>query len=136
MTHELIDVAAAVIRRDGRYLICRRRPGDKSGGLWEFPGGKREVGETLEQCAVREIREELGCEIEPGGLLHVVDTHWGGPVYRIHFFAAVLAGGEPRPIECSELAWVEPAGLGGYEFLPANREMLKMLASGGSPGVS
>ncbi len=64
------QIAAAVFRRAGKVLLCRRpeKPGDSCAGLWEFPGGKREPGESLEQCLIRECREELGIEVRPVGI--------------------------------------------------------------------
>jgi len=129
----VIDVAAAVIRHDGRYLICRRKPEDTSGGLWEFPGGKREDGETLEACVVREIMEELGCGIAAGPCLAVVDSVYGDRAFRIHFLEARLVSGTPRTIECSELAWVTPGELGRYDFLKPNLAILPLLAGSGAP---
>jgi 8-oxo-dGTP diphosphatase len=123
----VIDVGAAVIKRDGKYLICQRRPGDSSGGLWEFPGGKREPGETLEACVVREIREELGCGVAAGALVTTVDSVYGGRSFRIHFFSATLLDGEPQTLECAALAWVKPADLTGYEWLKPNLALLPLL---------
>lgn len=128
----VVDVAAAVVERDGRFLICRRRGVDPdqggSPGLWEFPGGKREAGETLEQCLVREIREELGCEIEPGRLIHAMEVDTPGRTLVLHFFEARLVAGEPRPLDCAELAWAAPHALGSYDFLPANGDLIRRLA--------
>lgn len=127
-----VEVAAAVVERDGRYLICRRHgvDPDQGGapGLWEFPGGKREAGETLAQCLVREIREELGCGIEPGALIHVVEVAASGRTLVLHFFAARLVAGDPRPLDCAELAWAGPSDLSSYAFLPANGELIRRLA--------
>src|SRR5262245_15313555 len=69
-----IEVAAGVVFRDGQVLITQRRPGDHLGGLWEFPGGKREPGETFEVCLQRELKEELGIEVDVGEWLDSV-TH-------------------------------------------------------------
>src|SRR5216117_3701039 len=77
MSRSAIEVAAGVVFRDGRVLITQRRPDDHLGGLWEFPGGKRESGETFEECLQRELREELGIEVEVGEWLGSV-THLSG----------------------------------------------------------
>jgi len=130
----VVEVAAAVIRRDGKYLICRRRPGDSGAGLWEFPGGKVEPGESLPACAVREIREELGCGIVAGAELESVAVRYGDRELRVHFLAATLVDGEPRPIECDELAWAAPEEFGRYAFLGANGAITARLARDTGPG--
>ncbi len=131
-----VDVAAAVIRRGGRFLICRRMPEDSSGGLWEFPGGKREPGETLAQCLEREITEELGCTVAAGALLERIEVDRGDKQLAIHFYAATLVAGEPRPIECSELAWAAPAEFGRYDFLKPNLALVARLAAGAAPRLA
>ncbi len=124
-------MAAAVVRRGGRYLICRRRDvdADQGGapGLWEFPGGKREEGEALAACLVREIREELGCAIEPVELLERVEIATPGRTLVLHLFSCRLVSGEPRPLDGPELAWVAPADLLSYEFLPSNEDLVMRL---------
>ena len=122
-----LQVAAALIARDGRYLICRRRPGAHLGGLWEFPGGKREGGESLEDCLVREIREELGVDVS-APVLHAVLTH-AYPERRVelHFFRCAIMRGEPECLGCAELRWVAPRDLHGYEFPPADRSVIQRL---------
>ena len=126
------DVAAAVILRAGKYLICRRRgvDGDQGGapGLWEFPGGKREPGESLEECLVRELREETGCAVVAGRLLERVDVPTPARLLRLHFFEATLAAGEPRPLECAAVAWAAPSELLSYAFLPPNEPLVRRLA--------
>lgn len=121
------DVAAAVIRQDGKVMICRRMEGDSGGGLWEFPGGKREDGETLEQCVVREIREELGAGVRVGELIATIPAEWKGRALLLHFFDATIVSGEPTPIEVAKIEWVEPARLADFEFLPSNEPLIRRL---------
>lgn len=116
-----------MVRRNGLYLICRRLPGDSSGGLWEFPGGKVEPGESLAACVTRELREECDCAIRPGGLLLTVPVRYGDRELRIHFLAARLVGGEPRPVECDRVEWAAPSTFPRYEFLGPNRGILARL---------
>ena len=121
-----INVVAAVIERAGRILIARRHAGSHLGGLWEFPGGKRQPGETPEAALVREIREELDAAVTIGELLD--DVEWTYPEKRVRllFFRCVLRG-EPRAAEGQEIAWVAPADLDRYEFPPADGRLIERL---------
>jgi A/G-specific adenine glycosylase len=118
------DVAAAVIWRDGEVLITRRPPRGLLGGLWEFPGGKREPGENLEDCLVREVREELGIEIGVGSLLTSVEhayTHFRITLYAYH---SRVISGQPQCRACTDWKWVRPSRLGEYAFPAANHAII------------
>lgn len=107
-------VTAAVIQRDGRVLLARRPSAGLLGGLWEFPGGKVEPGESLPQALRRELREELGVEAEIGpetGVYRHAYTHFK---VTLHAFRCALLSGEPQPLAASELAWALPADLPRY----------------------
>lgn len=121
-----IDVVAAVIERAGRILIARRHADSHLGGLWEFPGGKRQTGETAEAALVREIREELDTAVSVGDLLDDVEWRYPEKTVRLRFFRCALEG-EPRAAEGQEIAWVAPADLGRYEFPPADAGLVARL---------
>ncbi len=124
------DVSAAVIEDgQGRILICRRREGGSCAHLWEFAGGKREEGETDEECLIRECREELDVEITVGGLL--LETFHRYPEYDvdIKFFSAEIVSGEPKLLVHETLRWAGPEDFDGLEFCPADREILKLLSA-------
>jgi 8-oxo-dGTP diphosphatase len=121
-----IEVVAAVIERGGRILIARRHAGSHLGGLWEFPGGKRQDGETAEAALVREIREELDAAVSVGELLDDVEWRYPEKTVRLRFFRCALEG-EPRAAEGQEIAWVAPTDLGGYEFPPADLSLVARL---------
>jgi 8-oxo-dGTP diphosphatase len=126
--HEAIEVVAAVIvRSDGRILIARRPAGRHLAGLWEFPGGKRQMGESPEQALVREIQEELGVAVTVGAAIASVD--WSYPDRRVQvvFFGCTTAG-EPQAREGQQLAWVYPPDLDGYAFPPADAVLIKRLS--------
>ena len=89
-----IDVAAALIFRNGKLLITQRRPDDHLPNLWEFPGGKVEPGETFEQCLVREIREELAIEISVGQLVEDLTHTYPEKTVRLCFFNCRLISGD------------------------------------------
>ncbi len=122
----VIEVVAAVIERAGRILIARRHGGSHLGGLWEFPGGKRQPGETPEAALVREIREELDAAVTVGELLDDVEWTYPEKTVRLLFFRCALAG-EPRAAEGQEIAWVAPADLDRYEFPPADEGLVARL---------
>ena len=130
-----VEVVAAVIERDGRILIARRPAATHLGGLWEFPGGKRQGGEAAEAALAREILEELGAMVTVGPLLETVDWSYPEKRVRLSFFRCSIAG-EPRPLEGQQIAWVLPSELGRYEFPPADATLLDRLGRGVSPRSS
>jgi A/G-specific adenine glycosylase len=126
------DVTAAVTRReDGRILIARRPPESMLGGLWEFPGGKREPGESLRECLRREIREELGIEIEVGEQIGTVRHAYTHFRITLYVFACHYLRGEPHAIGCSEWAWVTLDDLDRYAFPVTDQKIIAMLRDGG-----
>ncbi|MGB7768243.1 MAG: 8-oxo-dGTP diphosphatase MutT [Verrucomicrobiia bacterium] len=122
-----IDVAAALVFRDGKILITQRHAGVHLGGLWEFPGGKREPGETFEQCLVRELREELGVEVKVGGLFEEIMHVYADKAVLLKFFLCELPEGEPQPLGCAAVEWVGKPELTDYDFPAADARLLDKL---------
>jgi len=123
----VIDVAAGLVFRDGKLLITRRSAGAHLAGLWEFPGGKREPGETFKQCLHRELREELGIEVRVLALIEDFVHHYPGRSVRLKFFRCRWLRHEPRPILCQSLAWITPGQLSQYAFPAADTRLLDKL---------
>jgi len=127
------DVTAAVIRRaDGRLLIAQRPADGMLGGLWEFPGGKREPGESLRACLRREIREELGVEIAVGAQIGAVKHGYTHFRITLYAFACTLVEGEPQALGVADWAWVLPEELDRYPFPVTDQKIIAMLRGGGS----
>ena len=126
---QFIEVSAALIFRDGQLLITQRHAASHLGGLWEFPGGKREAGETFEQCLVREIREELGVAISVGELFEEVRHDYPEKSVHLKFFICQLISGEPQPLDCAAVKWIEKSGLDAHEFPAADAQLLVRLKS-------
>ena len=129
LTRHVIAVSAALIFRDGQLLITQRHAKSHLGGLWEFPGGKREAGETFEQCLVREIREELGVEISVGELFEEVRHDYPEKSVHLKFFICQLISGEPQPLDCAAVKWIEQTQLDAHEFPAADAQLLVKLKS-------
>jgi len=129
LNRKSIEVSAALLFRDGRLLITQRLSNSHLGGLWEFPGGKREPGETSEQCLVREIREELGVEISVGGLFSEISHTYPEKFVRLKFFSCKLLSGEPQPLGCAAFKWVGQSELDGYAFPAADAQLIQKLKS-------
>jgi A/G-specific adenine glycosylase len=122
------QVAAAVtIRDDGRVLMAQRNADDMLGGLWEFPGGKREDGETLPECLVREMREELDVGIEVGELLTIVRHAYTHFRITLHAFPCRLVDGEPRCLDCAAFCWVLPIEMDALPMSVADRKVAQAL---------
>ena len=127
MAAEIIEVAAGLIFRAGHLLITRRPDAAHLGGLWEFPGGKREPGESFESCLQRELREELAIEVSVGPLLESLTHAYPVKTVRLNFYRCRLAQGEPQPLGCSDLRWIGPHQLSAYEFPAADARLLERL---------
>jgi mutator protein MutT len=124
-----IVVTAAVVERDGRFLVARRPRGVHLEGLWEFPGGKCDPGESLQQCLERELREELGAASRIGEKVMAVAHAYSERRVELHFFNCELLE-DPRPVLGQELQWVSREGLSALSFPPADAELIERLRSG------
>jgi len=124
----IVEVAAAIIRdHAGRYLIVRRRPGTHLAGLWEFPGGKRESGESITECLRRELVEELSATFAVEERVETIRWEYGERIVVLHFFRCRLEAGVIAPREAQELTWVAPERLGDYTFPPADQALVARL---------
>jgi 8-oxo-dGTP diphosphatase len=126
----LILVAACVLLNgEGRILIAKRPPGRSLAGLWEFPGGKVEPGESPEHALVRELAEELGIDIAPADLAPLTFASHSYPDFHLlmPLFLCKRWRGEATPHEGQELTWVKPAELAGYAMPPADEPLKAVL---------
>ena len=126
----LLVAAAALVDVDGRVLVQQRPEGKSMAGLWEFPGGKVEAGESPEAALVRELKEELQIAVEPDALepinfasFNYIDFHLLMPLYKVTRWA-----GEPKGLEGQALAWVRPQALKNYDAPPADIPLFEDLA--------
>lgn len=121
-----VEVVAALMRREGKFLICRRPEGKARALLWEFAGGKIEQGETPAEALVREIEEELGVTVSVGEAYAEVTHVYPDLTVRLTLYSCTWEG-EPRRLEHAALAWIAPAEIPQYEFCPADVPILEKL---------
>lgn len=126
-----VRVVAAVIQHGGTVLVTRRRDDAERGGLWEFPGGKVEPGETEPEALRREIREELACEVSVGSLLARHRHRYPDLEVELAFYRCELVGpDEPRAVGVGALAWAEAGTLATYAFCEADVPVLPEIVRG------
>ena len=123
----LIEVAAGLIFRDGKLLITQRHAGAHLGGLWEFPGGKRELGESFEQCLRRELKEELGSDVEVLELVESITHTYPEKTVHLQFYRCRWRAHEPQAIDCAAVRWVGRGELAGFNFPAADAQLLERL---------
>jgi len=123
---KMIVVTAAIIRRDGRYLVTRRQPGAHLAGVWEFPGGKADDGESLTACMARELDEELGIKATVGAEVFTITHDYPDRRVELHFFECRTAD-DPSPLLGQEMRWVAKDELVDLDFPPADAELIRIL---------
>ncbi len=123
--HYIIGVG--IIWKRGSILIQQRKPEGLLGGLWEFPGGKLEPGESLSDCVHREVKEELGIEVKVGEEFAAVDHGYTHFSITMHAFSCEYLSGRPRPVSATAYKWVKPGELEKYAFPAANRKIIAKL---------
>ena len=124
-----VEVVIGIVVRGGKILICLRRQQDPLGGYWEFPGGKREPGESRQQCLARELLEEVGVRARPVEPLASIQYDYPGLRVFLHPYVCDWIEGEPTPWACQEAIWVAPDELPKYRFPAANEALIKALAA-------
>ena len=126
-----VDVVAALVVEDGRFMICQRPAHKARGLLWEFVGGKVEPGETKAQALIRECREELGVAVVPGEIFMEVDHVYPDITIHLTLFRAVIAEGRPQKLEHADIRFIAPADIPRYAFCPADGVILERIMEKG-----
>jgi mutator protein MutT len=128
-------VVAAVIEREGRFLVTRRQSGVHLAGLWEFPGGKLDPGETHADALRRELREELDTDAVVGDMIFHVTHDYVDRSIALYFYRCTL-GGVPRPLLGQEMRWTPREELPSLGFPPADEELIRLLTRADAPSRS
>ena len=123
-------VALGIVRKDGRILVSRRRKDIFLGGFWEFPGGKREPGESYAACVARELKEEVDLDVRVVRELTPVRHDYGSRRVILQPYLCEVASGEARPVEVSEVKWVSPSELETLGMPEANAPIIRQILDG------
>ncbi len=124
----MLEVVAALIWKDERFMICQRPAHKARGMMWEFVGGKVEQEETREQALIRECWEELAVEIAVGEIFMEVTHTYSDVTIHLTLFHAEIMKGLPRLLEHNAICWITPNEISNYEFCPADREILERIS--------
>lgn len=124
---KVVEVVAALIWDNSKFLICQRPANKARGLLWEFVGGKVEQGETKEQALIRECQEELAITVEPLEVFSEVTHEYPDITVHLTLFNCAILKGQPQLLEHNDMKWITSAGIPNYEFCPADEEILKKI---------
>lgn len=124
----MLEVVAALIWKDSRFMICQRPAHKARGMLWEFVGGKVEQGESKEQALIRECREELAVEISVGKIFMELTHKYPDVAIHLTLFYAEIIKGVPQLLEHNAIRWITPNEISQYEFCPADKEILEQIS--------
>lgn len=122
---KITEVVAALIWDNNTFMICQRPAHKARGLLWEFVGGKVELGETKEQALIRECREELTVTLSVDDVFMDVIHEYPDLTVHLTIFNATIAEGEPQKLEHNDIQWITPNEITNYDFCPADKEILK-----------
>ena len=123
----ITEVVAALIWNKDKFMVCQRPPHKARGLLWEFVGGKVELGETKEQALIRECKEELDVLLSVGDMFMEVIHEYSDLTVHLTLFNANIAEGEPQKLEHNDIQWITPSEIPNYDFCPADKEILAKL---------
>ena len=123
----MTEGVAALIWQGNKFMICQRPANKARGLLWEFVGGKVELGEAKEQALIRECREELAIELCVGDVFMDVTHEYPDITVHLTLFNATIAEGEPQKLEHNDIQWISPSEIQNYNFCPADEEILKKI---------
>lgn len=125
----MVQVAAALIWNEGKFMICQR-PAHKSNALlWEFVGGKAEKGESIEDALKRECMEELGVKVKVNDIFYEVDHTYPDITIHLTLFNAEITEGEPKMLEHADIKWISPKETDNYEFCAADKDIIAKIKS-------
>ena len=133
---KIVEVACAIIRAkrgtgsEVRLLIAQRKPEVFLGGYWEFPGGKLEEGESVQDCLAREVYEELGVRVRPAEFFRLEEHAYPEKTVRLHFYFCDWVSGNPEKRDCHDFRWIRPEEMKDFNFIPADKEMIEALIRG------
>ena len=125
----MVEVVAALIWDKDKFLICQRPAHKARGLLWEFVGGKVELGKTKERALIRECREELAITLSVGDVFMDVVHEYPDINVHLTLFNAIIAEGVPQKLEHNDIRWISPAEIPDYDFCPAVEEILTQIAA-------
>lgn len=125
MVQRTVKVAGAIILKEDLFLLAQRHADDRFGGLWEFPGGCIEEGETSASCVIREIREELGIVIKPLKQLPSLSDEIPELKIEIDLFLCSVVEGYPQNLDCQNFGWFDLTGIKGLSLAPADQKIFQ-----------
>ena len=123
----VIACGVALIRRNREFLISQRNEADTFGSYWEFPGGKKNEGESFEDCVVRETMEELGVRVAVEKKFMEIKKKYDQKTIWLNFYLCSYLSGDPQPLDCQNVLWVDVKDLKNYRFPPANELVIDNL---------
>ncbi len=127
MTTKIVNVAVGVIKKNNAIFICKRADEQHQGGLWEFPGGKVEAGESVFAALKRELSEEVGITIHSSSQLMVIEHDYGDKCVKLDIHVVSNFSGEAHGAEGQPSEWVAINELSNYEFPAANAEIIEKI---------
>ena len=134
MTEETQDgykiVGVGIVKDEDKYLISQRLMSDHLGGIWEFPGGKKNSDESDEECVARELKEELGIDVSVSNHIETIRYNYPDRKIELRFYACKLEGGTPSALEVEDFRWVKAEELIHFQFPKPDRELVEKLAQG------